>query len=245
MIRFRTLGSVEVVAHGDHALHDLLAHPRKVALLAYLAASPTCSRSRDSLAAMFWAEADQGHARAALRQAVHGLRRILGPDVLIAHGDEHIELSRFTLWCDAHALERLVASRQFDEAIALYCGEFLCGFHVAAAPSFSTWLDSHRAHLAELALTAAWSLLRDAERSGNHDAAVYWARRIGELAPYDDRAIRHLLEALIRAGDRAGALRAFHVYARGLAREFGLQPSPAAQAVEERIRVDPLLVEVR
>src|SRR2546428_7450745 len=37
-----------------------------------------------------WPELDQEHARAALRQALHGLRQGLGADVLTSRGDEEV-----------------------------------------------------------------------------------------------------------------------------------------------------------
>src|SRR2546426_2417448 len=66
MIRFRMLGGVSLTAADGHEVRSLLAQPRRLALLAYLAAAtPRDFQRRDSLVALFWPELDQKHARAA------------------------------------------------------------------------------------------------------------------------------------------------------------------------------------
>src|SRR2546427_4893642 len=54
------------------------------------AATPYRLHRRDTLLGLFWPELDQDHARAALRQALHGLRQGLGGDVLTSRGDEEV-----------------------------------------------------------------------------------------------------------------------------------------------------------
>src|SRR3989442_1335006 len=64
------LGGLNLLGVGGHELKSVLAQPKRVALLAYLAAAtPKRLHRRDSLVALFWPELDQEHARAALRQA--------------------------------------------------------------------------------------------------------------------------------------------------------------------------------
>src|SRR5213080_356356 len=75
MIHFRMLGGLSLTAADGREVRSLLAQPRRLALLAYLAAgTPRDFRRRDSLVALFWPELDQKHARAALREALHVLR---------------------------------------------------------------------------------------------------------------------------------------------------------------------------
>src|SRR3989475_4150125 len=87
VVEFRMLGAMSLLGADGHDLRAVLAQPKRVALLAYLAVTPRFHR-RDSLVALFWPDLDQEHARAALRQALHGLRRALGEGVLVTRGDE-------------------------------------------------------------------------------------------------------------------------------------------------------------
>ena len=71
MIELRTLGTLDLRDGAMGEIRRVLAQPKRLALLVYLALAPAAPR-RDSLLALFWPELDQGRARLALRQAVHG-----------------------------------------------------------------------------------------------------------------------------------------------------------------------------
>src|SRR6266571_1759796 len=109
MIEFRMLGTLNLTGPGGRELRILLAQPRRLALLAYLAAAtPQGFHRRDSLLALFWPELDQEHARAALRQALHVVRDALGADAVASRGDEEIGLAFDHVSCDVGAFERAV-----------------------------------------------------------------------------------------------------------------------------------------
>ena len=95
MIELRLLGRLSLTGADGRDVRALLGQPRRLALLAYLAAAtPPGFHRRDSLLVLFWPELDQEHARAALRQALHGLRQGLGADVLTSRGDEEVKIGR-------------------------------------------------------------------------------------------------------------------------------------------------------
>ena len=89
MIELRLLGRLSLTSADGRDVRALLGQPRRLALLAYLAAAtPPGFHRRDSLLALFWPELDQEHARAALRQALHVVRDALGADAVASQGDE-------------------------------------------------------------------------------------------------------------------------------------------------------------
>src|SRR5262245_65766267 len=115
MIRLRTLGLLELRDEHGAELRSLLAQPKRVALLTYLALEATngfCRR--DLLLALFWPEFDSNRARNALRQALHFLRRTLGSDAVVGRGDEEIGLNSGLLWCDVAAFQDAIAQRRDD-----------------------------------------------------------------------------------------------------------------------------------
>src|SRR5690242_11415682 len=104
MIEFRTLSGLSLRGADGRELHALLARPKGVALLAYVALAPTHGFvRRDTLLAFFWPESDDAHARAALRKALYVLRGSLGDEVLVSHGDDEVGIDSRALWCDASA----------------------------------------------------------------------------------------------------------------------------------------------
>jgi len=236
VVEFRILGALNLRGAGGHELRSVLAQPKRVALLAYLAvATPRRLHRRDSLVALFWPELDQEHARAALRQALHGLRHALGDGVLVSRGDEDIGLDDARIRCDVVEFERAAEAGRLADALDLYRGDLLEGFFIRGAPAFEQWLEDERVRLKVVALRSATLL---AERGGFAES-VQWGRRALRISPLDEPTLRRLMQTLDRLGDRAGALEAYEAFAKRLATELEAEPAPEtrmlAGAVRERV----------
>ena len=237
MIELRTLGAVDLRADGRDA-GVVLRQPKRLALLAYLAADPPRRfHRRDALVALFWPDLDEGHARAALRRSLHFLRRALGAEVLAGRGDEEVGVPEETFWCDAAELERALEVGNAERALSLYRGTFLAGLHVEGGSiEFQDWLDRRREQLRRRAAEAAGTLAERAGREGRAVQAASWARRALELVPDDEAALRRLLTSLDRSGDRSQAIQAYEEFTHRMAQELDLEPSPGIRDLAESIR---------
>jgi len=132
--------------------------------------------------------------------------------------------------------ERALEAGRAEEALEYYRGDLLAGFYLpGGSAEFERWLEDERGRLRALAQRAAWHLAEQAEGQGASGTAVLWGRRALALAGDDETALRRFLRLLDRAGDRAGALRAYEAFARRLEVEFNELPSP-----ETRVLVDAL-----
>ena len=238
MIRFRTLGGVDLRDADGREVRPVLAQPKRLALLAYLAlAAPAGYCRRDTVLALFWPELDQERARGALRQAVHFLRRTLGAQVVQGHGGEDIGLSADALWCDARVFDAALSRGAPAEALELYHGDLLDGFFVSDASSeFDAWLEQERLRLRQRAIDAAWSLTDQHEAAAHGAEAARWARWAAARAPDDERTQRRLIALLDRLGDRTGALRAYEQLVQRTRTEFGAEPSAETRALVTAIR---------
>lgn len=206
-------------------------------MLCYLVLAPGAGfRRRDSLLAMFWPELGTAHARAALRQALHVVRRCLGEQALVTRGIEEIAVNRAAVWCDANAFETYLAAGETEKAMALYEGPLLDGFFISDVPAFEEWLEGLRSRFALAAARAAWSLSTLAETAGDHPSGANWARRAYAFTPDDETALRRLLDALLRVGDRCGALREYERFARRLQREYGILPATETEWIIRQLR---------
>jgi serine/threonine-protein kinase len=215
----------------------VLIQPKRLALLAYLAtATPRGFHRRDTLLALFWPDADQGHARTSLRKALHLLRQELGAELIQSRGDEQVGLVPDRYWCDVVAFEQAMGTGRWIEAVDLYQGDLLAGFHLSDAPEFDRWMDETRARLRDCAARAAWTLAQSPRLEAHPAEAVRWARRAIGLAPYDEVGVRRLMTLLDRAGDRAGAVLAYEEFAHRLATDLELDPSPETSALVQAIR---------
>ncbi|HLQ68021.1 MAG TPA: BTAD domain-containing putative transcriptional regulator [Gemmatimonadales bacterium] len=238
MIRFRTLGGLELSDSQGRDLHALLSKPKRLALLAYLAShNHHASRRRDSVVALFWPDMDAAHARGSLRQALRFLRRELGDGVLNGRSEEEIGFEPHSLECDAVTFERACDAGRLSEAVQLYRGDFLDGFYVAGGSAeLERWIEGERIRLRQLAARAAAELSQHAEREGNLAQAVEAARQGVALEPDDEKGLARLIALLDRSGDRAGALSTFETFRRRLEKEYDATPSPETAARIQAIR---------
>src|SRR6266545_5379540 len=210
LVEFRILGALNLLGADGHELKSILAQPKRVALLAYLAAvTPQRLPRRDSLTALFWPELDQEHARAALRQALHGLRQELGEGVLVSRGYEEVGLDVERLRCDVVEFERATQEGRLADAHELYRGELLEGFFIRRAIGFEQWLEDERARLRSVALRSATSLADQRQADGDLAESARWTRRALRIAPFDEPTLRRGARRLCR----------FHTAAQGGARD--------------------------
>jgi DNA-binding SARP family transcriptional activator/TolB-like protein/Tfp pilus assembly protein PilF len=234
MIRLKTLGGVDLRDAGGREVRRLLAQPKRVALLVYLAlADATGYRRRDKVVALFWPDLDEEHARGSLRQALSFLRKTLGDGVVITRGEDEIGVDRSRIECDSG----VITDASDEEVMARYQGHFLDGFHVSDVdPEFQSWIEAERVRLRRRAATAAWTLAEQRRASGSPREAAAFARQAAALTPDDESETRRLITWLDELGDRSGAMAAYDELASRLERDFEARPSPETQALIGRVR---------
>ena len=243
MLRFTTLGALDIVDGDGKALRAIVERPKRLALLAYLClAGPGAFRSRDLVLATFWPELGPAQARGALNQALYVLRRELGRDVVVSRGAEQIGIALDRLWCDAVAFRTALGAGRFREALELYRGELLPGLYINDAPAFEHWLDAERADLQRRAAEAAWRLAEEEAERGDVVAAARWAVRSVDLTAGEETAVRRAIVFLDRIGDRAGALQVYETFAQRLAEEFDVLPSAETQQLIASVRAREALL---
>jgi DNA-binding SARP family transcriptional activator/tetratricopeptide (TPR) repeat protein len=241
MIRFRMLGALDLRGPDGREIGSVLAQPKRTALLAYLAFSPSRFQRRDTLLGLFWPESDQSHARDSLRQAVRYLRRSLGEGVVIGRGDEELGVDESGFWCDVAAFEQAMDAGELEHALGLYRGDLLTGFFLSDVPEFERWLERERARLRGRALEAVWVLAERQEAALDPAGAARYARRAMELSPNDEGTLRRLMTLLGRLGDRAGAVHACEAFAVRLEGECGIELSAETMSLMARMRAGDLV----
>jgi TolB-like protein/DNA-binding SARP family transcriptional activator/Flp pilus assembly protein TadD len=232
MIRLCMLGTLDLRDSDGQTLRAILAQPKRMALLAYLAlGTPRGPHRRDALLALFWPENDAVHARNSLSQSVHALRRSLGADVLVSHNGDTLSLEPGAFWCDAVAFEEACKAGKSADAIELYRGDLLEGFHVADAPEFQQWVEAERQRLGGLLAEALRMMAEAREAAGDPAGAVTWWRRLAARDPYTSRVALHLMRALSAAGDSAAAVRHARVHETLLSQELDMRLDPEIEAL--------------
>jgi DNA-binding SARP family transcriptional activator/TolB-like protein len=211
---------------------------RRLALLALLAAAGDRGLSRDMILSYLWPDSTAENGRHSLEQLLHALRRSLGDSVF--SGVNPVHLDPDIIASDVNDFERALARGALAEAVALHKGSFLQGFYLNDAPEFERWTSTERARLAGRYTEALSRLADEAERAGDHAAAVNWRRRIADVDPISSRSALALMRALAAAGDRTSALQHARIYEALVQQELASAPDPsiARYAAELRVKVD-------
>ena len=227
MIEFRVLGAIQLRNESGRELAAVLAQPKRLAVLIYLAATPGFSR-RDKLVGLLWPEFEQSRARQALNKAVHHLRQSLGDAAIVSRGDQELALEPTVVDCDIRRFETALASGDPATAVDLYRGALADGLFVSEADEFERWLSAERERVRTEAANAAGAL-------ADTEASVEWARRAVELSPFDEPAVRRLMSLLAGSGEVAGAAVAYDDLVRRLSKELDVAPSAETRALRESI----------
>jgi DNA-binding SARP family transcriptional activator len=213
-----------------------VAQRRRLATLALLAGSPSGQLSREKIAAYLWPEAPSDRAPRLLVDALYVLRRVLGRQAILSHGDE-LRLNPERVRADVCVFEMALAERDLRRAASLYAGPFLDGFHVPGAPEFERWVEERRDHYARRWAAIVEELAEASGRAGDHSAAADWWRRLAARDPFSARVTVRLMQALVEVGESAGALRHAQSHARLLRGELGVEPEPEVLELAERLRL--------
>ena len=199
----RLLGPPQIVFQsGQHRLE------RKAAgLLAYLAMHG--ESARNTLAALFWPDAEADGARNNLRQVLFKLRKSARQDLIV--GSTHLRLAPGVL-VDANTSP--LPDRQLLE-----------GCEYADCSEFAGWLDAERTRLDQRWLDGAAAEAAALESAGQFDAALRVAEDIVRRMPLEEFGHRRLIRLHYLRGDRAAALAAYEQCVERLRRELDIAPS--------------------
>lgn len=229
-IRVRTLGGLDVLVDGTE-VGGFGARRLCAALLVYLALERAATR--DEVITLLWPERTGRRGRHSLSQLLYEMKADLGDGWLRAQGDQLRTDDRVE--ADALHFTAAVEKGGFQEAFRLYRGPFLQGVYLRDTVEFEQWTDRWRGRLRAVYREACRAGVSWSRSRGNRAAAVMVARRWTEDDPHDARARRVLLELLIEADDRQGALREYERYERRLL-SAGMSPASEVTAVIEDVR---------
>lgn len=234
MLRLSTLGGL--VLHQDGQLHTgPAAQRRRLALLAVIASAGRRGVGRDRLLSLLWPGSEPEAARHSLYQALHAVRRSLGGDDVFL-GSATLQLNPERITSDIGEFLDAVEEGAHERAVRLYRGPFLDGFRLDQAPEFDEWQDAERVRHAREFAAALEQLAAAAAARQDHAAAARWWRRLAAAEPVSTTAAVGLIESLVAAGDRVGALQFAGVHTALVRQHLETEPDPAVESWLVRLR---------
>ncbi len=223
------------VTHDGTASGRRLGGRRAQLALALLALTPGAVPA-EQLAEALWGDDPPPTWRAALRGTIRGLRDALAPVglggealiVTVPGGYALHEAAKVDVAVAAEARrlgESLLLAGQLSEAAeAVEIASRLHGAGLLAGED-QPWIATHRRLIDQARFDLVRILAQAASGLNQHARAIDAARLAVELDPLDERAHQVLISALDRAGDRAGAVRAYEHCRTVLGDELGIDPS--------------------
>jgi DNA-binding SARP family transcriptional activator len=229
-LEVRFFGRLHIGSAGGGSLQTKFTHQRLL-IFAMMLTQQSDVLDREQLAYMVWPDLPEVVARANLRRQIYIIERSLPQaDVRWFRCNKNAIgwAAGERTFVDVNEFKRLRASTNPTSALEYYRGDFL--------PLVDNeWAESYRCWLREEALTLLASAVRETWAAGEMRSCLIYAERLLSLEPWREDAVRYLIDARCRVGDRAGAVAAYRCFRERLFRELGVLPMPETERCFESI----------
>ncbi len=220
MYRLSLLGGINLEG-ASGPLSGRIVQRRQLAVLALLASASGSAPTREKMVGLLWGGSPEDRARARLSDSLYLIRQGLGEDAIVTEANR-IRLNEELVQSDVTAFDRAIEAGRWQEAVEVYGGPFLDGFHLGGEGAFERWVDEERRRLASRYHQALEKLAESAEAQGDWSQAVArWKDRAGE-EPTNSRVTIRLMKAQAAAGNVPGALEHARVHELLLREELDL-----------------------
>lgn len=219
---------------------------KKAEAALYFLAMTGETQGRGKLAALFWPDMNDTASKKNLRTVLPNLRKLVGDYLIITRQAVTFNQDR-PYWLDAAVFERAVAAaadaQQPDipsliEAVDLYRGDFLEGFHLGDTPEFDNWLLLQSERLRGL-LVQGLQILSDYYLSqGEYAAGLRVTERWLAVEPWHEEAYYQRMLLLVYNEQWSLALKEYERCRQMLQEAFGVDPSAETAALYEQVRAE-------
>ena len=219
------------------------------ALLIYLVMNPG-SHQRDKLMDLFWGDFPEPNARRNLRHALWNLRQKLNSldslPVLVSDTQIVTINLEADIWLDINVFQDVLDQHSggswesrlpaLSDAMELYRGDFLDGFHVRNASVFEEWALIERERLRTLAMGALQQLSEGYAQQGEYAVALDFARHLLIYTPWREQTHRQVMRLLEANDQPEAAMAQYESCRRVLAEELGVEPATETIKLFEKIK---------
>lgn len=233
-------GAPEVLLDGKKLYGFITVKSR--ALLYYLAMKPG-AHSRPVLATLLWPESSETAAAKNLRNILSNLRKLVGSHLEITRqtvtflrqGPYSLDVEQFTAFLEQYRRGRKDIG-DLEQAVSLYTGDFLEGFHVPDTDLYEQWMAEEREQLRQAQLVALLTLATSHAAQANFPAVLEYATRLMALDNLNESGLQIRMSVLARIGQRSEAIALYQSFCDLLAAELGVSPMAETTALYEQIK---------
>jgi LuxR family maltose regulon positive regulatory protein len=233
------LGHVEIFRDPSHPLTAEVWTTRRARdILCFIASRPHRRASKDAIIDTFWGEADFDVVEKNFHPTVSHIRKALNSKqtlkqnfILYRDGDYQLNPD-FSYRIDTEAFDRLLAegeaarrardfekcARAYEEAIALYRGEFMKG-------CYDSWMEEPRAYYLEQYLRMLMGLTEIAQKNEDWTRALELSQKILRDDPFREDIYCKMMRAHAALGNRVAVKEQFEALRKLLQKELGVDPA--------------------
>ena len=240
--RIYLVGTMRAITPGGA---DLLPRGRKTrGLLAYLCLAQGAPVPRSRFMGLLWHRSTDAQARASLRHALSELNSAVNHQVpgLIEIGRDSVRFDVRGCWVDALAILEASSEAASDASNLIEpCSERLLEDLDGMTPAFDHWLAGERTRFADrVRENFEAELDRLIEQNAKPEVRAATARRLINVEPTHESAVRSLMKAFAEMGDRAQAIREFERCRQALVDGPDLSPTKETTDLYEAVRLNSL-----
>jgi LuxR family maltose regulon positive regulatory protein len=239
----RLLGAVEIFRDPARTFApDAWVTRRARDILCFIASRRHRRVSKDAIVDTFWDESDFGSVEKNFHPTISHIRKALNSNqplkqnfLLYRDGDYQLN-PEFSYRIDTEEFDRLVGEgdaarrsrdreayvRAYEEAAALYRGEFMQG-------SYDEWVEEQRTYCREQYLRVLEILARTAQKSEDWARSLTLSQRILREDPFREDVHCHLMRAHAAQGNRVAVREQYETLKRMLRKELGVEPAAETQ----------------
>lgn len=219
-VRVHLLGRMRAIGSSGE---NILPRAKKTqAVLAYLILTQGEGLLRNRVAGMIWDRSGEAQARESLRHALNELNRTGYWQLEKDHDTVRLDISGY--WVDAFEIPE-----QPDMLL-----EGLYG----VSPAFDHWLVGERTRLEHFWQSRLEKELHElTTRGAAPELRAAAARKLLNVVPSHEAAVRSLMTAFVDLGDHSQAIREYERFQRVLTSSLGVPPSEKTAALYEAIRL--------
>lgn len=243
LVRINLLGPFRLCIAGQTITRCLPGQVQTV--LRFLASQGRHPVAKDALLDLLWPEADPSVAAGRLRVLMHTLRKttlcdnVGFKDLVVMSGNNFLLNPEVSLWIDTQEFERhwhagwrlarsgqtAEAMREYEQAEALYAGDYL------EDEPYADWTLLRREALRDAYLTILTMLATMCLEAGDDTGAIIWSQKLLGQDNCREDAYRVLMISHHHIGQYGRAAYWYTLCVRTLARELGTEPSQETQAL--------------
>ncbi|WP_448591361.1 BTAD domain-containing putative transcriptional regulator [Thermoflexus hugenholtzii] len=253
-LEIRLLGRFEVRRKGELLTESAWPRPAVARLLQYFALHRRQWLARERILEDLWPERDPEDAQEIFRRLFSWLHQVLEPAMRPKGPFRYFDIKGDALRFDPHdvvevdveriegEIRRALATRPMPRKTWAALAERLEEWPLLLPDRpYEAWLIPYQERWRALRTEAAQALAEDALVLQELDAAIRWAERAIEDAPWLEEGYQVLMRAWARLGQRARALRVYKQAVEALRRELQAAPAPLTRWLAERLhRGEPI-----